>query len=217
MIPMWSNRESLTPMALCVVARDLLWSLYAEHPSLAYDLDRAAKRTFISTFRAELRQPARSPNNRHSAANSPLIPPPAPRTALGGTANDDCNVSFAEGKAWLPTGELGALPPPNSAQLSRWSPLLLRSKPDEYSNICDLCRPGVKLRCRAQRNRASRVPWLQQKTTFDAHDDDLGDRQQRMQRLAGGREALLAVRGEAEMERGARGERAALDRSIEPA
>ena len=31
-----------------------------------------------------------------------------------------------------------------------------------------------------------------------------------------GREALLAVRGEAEMERGARGERAALDRSIEP-
>ncbi len=37
--------ESLTPMVLCVFSRDKLWSLYAEHPSLAYDLTWLASRS----------------------------------------------------------------------------------------------------------------------------------------------------------------------------
>lgn len=37
--------ESLTPMVLCVFPRDKLWSLYANHPSLAYDLTWLASRS----------------------------------------------------------------------------------------------------------------------------------------------------------------------------
>ncbi len=37
--------ESLTPMVLCVFPRDKLWSLYAKHPSLAFDLTWLASRS----------------------------------------------------------------------------------------------------------------------------------------------------------------------------